>query len=135
MVPLGSDRVSESSNRVHGFSRTHLYHMILRYTQLFIIIRRTYRARKLCVPFKVEILRTAYPFVRRSETFWQLNTPKIDRKPLLQLGPPIVIVLASEVGVEGADHVSMGIRPVLRASVLVNEVTSIGSEIVPIRSH
>ena len=109
--------------------------MVLRYTQLFIIIRRTNRARKLCVPFKVEILRTIYPFERRPETLGQLNTPKIDRKPLLQLGPPIVIVLACEVGVEGADHVSMGIRPVLRAPVLVNEVTSVGSEIVPIRSH
>ena len=109
--------------------------MVLRYTQLFIIIRRTYRAWKLCVPFEVEILRTVYPLERRPETFWQLNTPEIDRKPLLQLGPPIVIVLACEVGVEGADHVSMGIRPVLRASVLVNEVTSVGSEIVPIRSY
>ena len=135
LVPLGSEGVSEGSNRVHCVSGTQLYHMILRYTQLFIIIRRTYRAWKLCVAFKIEIFRAVYPLERRSQTLRQLDTPEIDRKPLLQLRPPIVIVLACEVGVEGADHVSMGIRPVLRAPVLVNEVTSVGREIVPISSH
>jgi hypothetical protein len=74
--------------------------MILRYTKLFIIIRRTYRAWKLSIPFEIEILRAVYSLERRPETLGQLNTPEIDRKPLLQLGPPIVVVLSREVGVE-----------------------------------
>jgi len=109
--------------------------MILRDTQLFIIIRRTYRLRKLCISFKIEILRAVYPLERRPETLREFDTPEVDREPLLQLGSPIVVVLPCEVGVEGPDHVSVGIRPVLRPSVLVYEVTSIGSEIVPIKNR
>ena len=49
----------------------------------------------------------------------------------MQLGSAVVIVFSCEVGVESANDVSVAVRPVLRTSVLIDEVTLARSEIMP----
>jgi len=131
LIPFWPEGVSERTNRVHRISRSHLYHMVLRYAQFFIIVRRADWTGKLSVAFEIEILGTIDSLKRWAQTLRKFNTSKIHRQTLLKLSSSIIIILSCEIGVKWSYHIAMGVGAVLRSSTRIYEVTSIRCEIVP----
>ena len=58
------------------------------------------------------------------QTVGQHNAAEVGGEPFLDLGPAIVIKLASQIWVKGANHIAVRVRNVLSSFGLVDEIVS-----------